>query len=162
MLTSVLQLITHSMQLSAWNITMGNCCFYHIENYLQKWTGLCTLCRRNSWHPWYGLKKSVRFKIFYFLHILNSSETYTPIRTQRKSNHWYRKLYEWKKICQDLKSHLIRSESPLKHFTPSYGLFEKKMLYHITTDLVWDLRQFQIIGKGTFTYTGQVLCRVNK
>lgn len=24
------------MQLSAWNVTMGNCCFFHMEIYLQK------------------------------------------------------------------------------------------------------------------------------
>lgn len=48
-----------------------------------------------------------------------------------KWNFWYRKLYEWKKKFQGLKLHLIRSESPLKYFTPSYGLFEKKMLHHV-------------------------------
>lgn len=45
---------------------------------------------------------------------------------QRKCNLWYRKLYEWKKICQGLKLHLIRSESPLKCFTLPMGYLRRK------------------------------------
>lgn len=41
-------------------------------------------------------------------------------------------------------------------------IWEENATSYITTDLVCDLRPFQINGKGTFTSMGQASCRENK